>query len=552
MIPAGVKQIGHSAMSELLLLEVALLPLPSLPSLLHPLLLLFVGLGSSKAVAIDIHIRAFYHPRHSTPLACERAAPFLFFFAPHQENNTGMAAALPSRWGHLTDKLRAIEDALAQSPDEDERLDAALQSSLRRLEHDNAAYIDTFLPKRRPTPTEKVPNPEWAGDEQFVTDASIEIAAWTDASGAVLPQRAHPRHQRARPRSTLFLLHDDEVRGPFDYRFAKQSSPSSARRTSTSPTFPPTASSASCCRSGSGSSRTSTRASDGSPAAPRSGWAASADEMGLGKTIQLIGLVAFAHHALGRRTTLLVVPKSTLASMERDLRAWYPAARLRVFGADDEQPDEKIEPKEIAWAEGNVEEIHLCSHPFFQKHAGDVADWKAASNLVVDEGHEIFKRRPAKSGGGLTRFQRAIGVGADARGASDDRLCVIATATPLGNVRADMLTLLECCCPRLFDEAPRLIDDAMRGAARHDDDDEEARRRIRGIDLAHFMEQLRSNTSLLDAMKAMRRTFILQRGMQQEMRDGALSNFARPLRRARTSASSTTSTSSNENASTSG
>lgn len=125
----------------------------------------------------------------------------------------------------------------------------------------------------------------------------------------------------------------------------------------------------------------------------------------------------------------------------------------------------------------------------------------------------------------------------------NDRICVAATATPLGNVPRDLFTLLEVCLPHVFAEAETMTKDALRaynggggGEEEDEEEDDEEEGGITGVKLAYFLKMLKNTENgvksvILEHIVARkeRTGLLLQRSVREELRQRAWSNMQEPL-----------------------
>ena len=102
--------------------------------------------------------------------------------------------------------------------------------------------------------------------------------------------------------------------------------------------------------------------------------------------------------------------------------------------------------------------IHLTTHgQFARSMRSQSCPWASAQCVVVDEAHEVLQN-PA--GNGYAQFMK-VQQGAQLRPSvaeeESDRVCMFATATPLGNKPQDLLTLFEAANPRIFFDAEVML-----------------------------------------------------------------------------------------------
>ena len=462
-------------------------------------------------------------------------------------------AQLGELWSSVAAKLDPIDAALARLDEAGSaagaQLDEALRVGLGRLARDNARYVEGLPATRGES------GGAWRGAASSVDDPGVALASWTRLGAGVYEARvAVGAAPPLVSRGTLFLRRtgrgSDRVDGPFGYASA-----------ATPPrlTLYGEALDEALGEAPGAAFRVSVLLPKRQRLYPLQ-WEGVrwmllrgalglggilADEMGLGKTIMLVGCIA-AMHAIGRRKVLLVVPTATASEMERTIRSWYPSARLTVYangngkknGNGNGNGAKKKKKKKNGNGNGGNgappawqapgDEVHLTTYPYFRDHAVG-ASWKAADALLLDEAHRLFTR-------GSNIFRHAMVVGSEATSAAADRLCFLATATPLGNQPEDLFTLLEACAPRVFFEATRMVKEADPAANGGGSNGPSLTgggatiKNIEGENLRRFRAVLEGDGgALASVVRRMLGTFMLQRTTEGALRVDALRNLKRPL-----------------------
>lgn len=162
-----------------------------------------------------------------------------------------------------------------------------------------------------------------------------------------------------------------------------------------------------------------------------------ADEMGLGKTIQIISLIAHLRHSNTSGPFLIAAPLATIPNWVNEFHKWLPSCPVIMYhGSKAER--EQLRRKYMAFSnQKNMDfpvvitsfEICMIDRSHLERYT-----WQY---LILDEGHRI-KNRNCR----LVRELKSI--------RSVSRLLL--TGTPIQNTLEELWSLLNFCCPAVFDD----------------------------------------------------------------------------------------------------
>lgn len=204
-----------------------------------------------------------------------------------------------------------------------------------------------------------------------------------------------------------------------------------------------------------------------------------ADQMGLGKTIQTIAFLTFLKEkkkAAGPH--LIVGPNTTIGNWYKEIRKWFPSARVVKLYARKEYREETFANELIKGkfdiCVASYEAINVCITQLKK------FEW---SYLIVDEAHRL-KNELSHLSQNLRKFPT--------------NLKLLITGTPLQNNLHELWSLLNFLLPDLF-ESSELFDDWFEGSKMDKDNP------------ITVEEQEKKNLEIINSLHRILKPFILRR-----------------------------------------